>query len=165
MNKLLLSTLPLLFSLNLYAQKQIEIGKVQNDRYVITADTVLLRKALQSTLGDATEIRDMHIESIQKWHYLVARGIQKNYTKTIAIELFYNISTQTYFAVEGLAHKTCASAGCNECEPFKENGNIIGCHCKSEGSVSNECNFKTVVNSPFHYQLSRYMQMKKTFVK
>jgi hypothetical protein len=161
MNKLLLSSLILFFSLSLYAQKQIEIGKMRDGNYVITADTIVLRKALQSTLGDATEIKEMHIESVQKWHYLIASGVQRHYTKTIAVELFYDIATQTYFAMEGLAHKTCASAGCSSCEPFKENGNIVGCHCKTEGSISNECNFKTVKNSLFHYQMSRYLRMKK----
>ncbi len=143
------------------AQTPIEVGKAAGDKYVITADTVILRKALQGALGDGTQITAMHIESVNKWHYLVGTGVQKNYPKTIAVELSYNINTQTYFATEGLAHKTCASAGCDNCEPFKEKGNIIGCHCKTVGSVSNECNFKTVANSPFYKQLARYLKMKK----
>lgn len=145
----------------LMAQSPIEVGKAANGNYIITADTAILKKALQSTLADATVITEMHIESVGKWHYLIARGVQKTYSKTIAVELSYDINKQTYFAVDGLAHKTCASAGCTNCEPFKEKGNIIGCHCKEVNSVSNECNFKTVTNSPFYYQLGRYIKMKK----
>lgn len=144
------------------AQTPIEVGKAVNDKYVITADTMVLRKALQSTLADGTVITTMNIESVGKWHYLIGIGTQRTYSKTIAVELQYDISTRSYFAITGLAHKTCASAGCGQCEPFKEKGNIIGCHCKTVGSVSNECNFKTVPNSPFYQQFSRYLKMKKS---
>jgi hypothetical protein len=143
-----------------YAQNPIEIGKMVNGKYVITTDTLVLRKALQSTLSDGTILTEMHIESINKWHYLVATGRLRNYQKTIAVELTYNIATQTYYATEGLAHKTCASAGCVNCVPFKENGNIIGCHCIEAGTVSNECHFKTIAFSPFYRHLKRYLSMK-----
>jgi hypothetical protein len=156
---LLISLLSFCYCLK--AQSPIEVGKAVNNTYVITADTTILRKALQNSLTDGTVIRSMRIESVGKWHYLIGVGIQKNYSKTIAVELSYNINTQTYYAVDGLAHKTCASAGCSDCDLFKEKGNIIGCHCKTENSVSNECNFKTVTQSPFYYQYSRYLKMKK----
>lgn len=149
------------FAQFLMAQSPVEVGKAVNGNYIITADTSILRKALQSTLADATVITEMHIESVGKWHYLIGTGIQRTYSKTIAVELSYDINKQTYFAVEGLAHKTCASAGCTNCEPFKEKGNIIGCHCKEVSSVSNECNFKTIPQSPFYHQLGRYLRMKK----
>ncbi len=148
-------------SFTLFAQQSIEVGKALDNQYVITADTTVLRKALQQTLGDGTQISSMHIESVNKWHYLMGTGTQRGYSKTIAVELRYDINTRTYFAVDGLAHKTCASAGCNKCEPFTENGNIIGCRCKEAGTVSNECNFKTVAKSPFYQQLKRYKGMKK----
>lgn len=149
------------YSFTLIAQQPIEVGKAIDNQYVLTADTVVLRKALQQTLGDGTSIVSMHIESVGKWHYLIGTGTQRGYPKTIAAELTYDINTRTYFAVNGLAHKTCASAGCGSCVPFKENGNIIGCHCKEVGTISNECNFKTVTNSAFYEQLKRYKGMKK----
>jgi hypothetical protein len=148
-------------SLTIVAQQPIEVGKAIDNKYLLTADTVILRKALQQTLGDGTTITTMHIESVGKWHYLIGNGTQRGYSKTIAVELMYDINTRTYFAVAGLAHKTCASAGCASCVPFKENGNIIGCHCKEVGTVSNECNFKTITNSAFYEQLKRYKGMKK----
>jgi len=143
-----------------FAQKPIEIGKAMDAKYIITADTAILRKALQQLLADGTIITHIYIESEHKWHYLIGTGRQKNYTKTIAVELTYNIDTRTYFAVDGLAHKTCASAGCGVCEPFKENGNMIGCHCKEAGTVSNECNFKTEIGSKFYKQFVRQMAIK-----
>jgi hypothetical protein len=161
MNKVVLLVLSLCFSTLAQSQNPIEVGKVINGTYTITADTLVLRKAIQSTLSDGTVISEMHIESVNKWHYLVAKGTLKNYTKTIAIELTYTINTQTYYATDGLAHKTCASAGCAMCEPFKEKGNIIGCHCKTAGTVSNECNFKTTALSPFYRHLKRYLSMQK----
>jgi hypothetical protein len=138
----------------------IEIGKAQGSSYVITADTSLLRKAIQQTLADGTQIQTMHIESINQWHYLIAKGTQRNYFKTIAIELQYNINTRTYFAADGLGHKTCASAACGACVPFKENGKIVGCHCSEAKSVSNECTFKTEQVSGFYNQMKRYIKMK-----
>jgi hypothetical protein len=144
-----------------YAQASIEIGKAEGDQYVITADTALLRKALQQTLGDGTQIRSMHITSVNKWHYLVATGTQRNYTKTIAVELQYNIVNRTYMAAEGLGHKTCAAAACKDCSPFTENGQIIGCRCAESRTVSNECTFKSEQVSQFYNQLSRYLKMKK----
>lgn len=146
----------LLFSLIVCAQQPIEIGKVVNEQYVLTADTAILRKALQQTLADGTQITNMHIESVNQWHYLVGTGTIKNYSKTIAVELTYNMITRTFWIKPGMAHKTCASAGCGYCEPFKENGNIIGCHCKEQGTVSNECNFKIFPQSPFYDKLKRY---------
>lgn len=148
----------LLLSLFASAQQPLEIGKVIHEQYVITADTTFLRKALQQTLGDGTQISNMHIESVNQWHYLVGTGTLHNYAKTIAVELIYNIATRTFSVKPGMAHKTCASAGCGFCEPFKERGNIIGCHCKEQGTVSNECNFKVFPKSTFYTKLKRYIQ-------
>lgn len=160
MKKLLLTLLlsPLLSIV--YAQTSIEIGKVEDDEYTITADTALLRKALQQTLADGTVIQSMHIESVNQWHYLIATGTQRNYTKTIAVALQYNINTRTFLAADGMGHKTCASAACETCSPFKENGQIVGCHCQEIKSVSNECTFKTEQSSMFFTQLRRYIKMK-----
>jgi len=144
----------------IYAQTTIEIGKAQGNTYVITADTMLLRKAIQQTMADGTQIQSMHIESINQWHYLIAKGVQRGYFKTIAIQLQYNINTRTYLAAEGLGHKTCASAACESCSPFKENGQIIGCRCAEVKSVSNECTFKSEQVSAFFNQLKRYIKMK-----
>jgi hypothetical protein len=158
-------TLPLLllftsFITISYAQTSIEIGRSTGSSYVITADTPALRKALQQTLADGTIIQSMHIESINKWHYLVASGTQKKYYKTISVELTYDINTGTYSAIEGMGHRTCASAACETCTPFKENGQIIGCRCASVKSVSNECTFKAEQTSLFVSHLRRYLKLK-----
>lgn len=142
------------------AQQKIEIGKAINGVYQITADTTVLRKALQQTLRDGTQIDSMYIESVQQWHYLIGIGQLKGYRKLIAAQLVYDINTRTYYATEGLTHKTCASAGCTNCVPFKENGNIIGCNCKDQASVSNQCTFKTEANSLFYKQLIHYQSLK-----
>lgn len=147
------------FSAN--AQNPIPVAKAVNNSYEWLADTAALRKALQQTLGDGTQITSLSVLSQNKWHYLIGSGTQKNYPKLIAIELTYDIMTRTYAVKPGMAHKTCASAGCTTCEPFRENGNIIGCHCKDAGTVSNECNFKTVTNSPFYDQAKRYLKLPK----
>jgi|688.fasta_scaffold711988_2 hypothetical protein len=46
----------LIFSALAFAQQAIEIGKVCGEEYRITADTALLRKALQQTIFDDTQI-------------------------------------------------------------------------------------------------------------
>lgn len=147
-----------LFCMSASAQKPIEIGKVANETFTITADTAILRKALEQTLNDGTHINSMHIESENRWHYLVGNGILRNYSKTIAVELTYNINTRSFWLVPEMGHKTCAAAGCVTCAPFKENGKIIGCNCKEQGTVSNECNFKTVTPSPFYIKVNRYLK-------
>jgi hypothetical protein len=145
---------------NSFAQQKVEIGKAVNNQYEITADTTALRKALQQTLRDGTQIDTMYIESVQQWHYLIGKGKLKDYRKLIAVQLTYDINTRTYYAVDGMSHKTCASAGCKNCVPFKENGNIIGCNCKDQSSVSNQCTFKTEPNSLFYKQLVHYLKIK-----
>jgi hypothetical protein len=160
MKQLLLVLLLSPFITAIYAQSSIEIGKAQGNTYVITADTTLLRKAIQQTLADGTQIQTLHIESVNQWHYLVARGVQRGYFKTIAVQLQYNANTRTYSATDGLGHKTCASAACESCAPFKENGQIIGCRCADVKSVSNECTFKSEQVSAFYNQLKRYIKMK-----
>lgn len=147
-----------LFCFKTSAQKPIEIGKVINETLIVTADTLTLRKALEQTLNDGTLIHSMHIESENKWHYLVGNGTLRNYSKTIAIELSYNINTRSFWLVPEMGHKTCAAAGCVNCVTFKENGRIIGCHCREQGTVSNECTFKTVTPSPFYLKLKRYLK-------
>jgi hypothetical protein len=103
----------------------------------------------------------MHIESVNQWHYLIEKGRIKNYSKTIAVQLVYEMSSRTFCIKPGMAHKTCASAGCNNCQPFKEGGNIIGCHCLEEATVSNHCNFKNVAVSPFYEILKRSIKMSR----
>jgi hypothetical protein len=152
----------ILFPFICFAQSPpIEIGKSVNGVYLISADSSILFKAIRQTLKDGSVMTEMHIESKNKWHYLVASGTQKNYTKTIAVEIRYEPNNQTFYAIDGLAHKTCASAGCNDCELFKENGNIIGCLCEASGTVSNGCNFKVEPKSIFYYQLKHFLSLKK----
>lgn len=143
-----------------YAQSPIEIGKVENEKFMITADTLRLRKAIESVLNDGTHISSMHIESVNKWHYLIAEGKQSYYNKLIAIELNYNITSRTFWATENLGHKTCASAACYNCAAYKENGNIIGCHCIEQRTLSNECTYKHETKSTFYKQLTHYIKLK-----
>jgi hypothetical protein len=152
----------ILFPFICFAQSPpIEIGKSVNGGCLISADSSILFKAIRQTLKDGSVMTEMHIESNNKWHYLVASGMQKKYTKTIAIEIWYEPNNHTFYAIDGLAHKTCASAGCNDCKLFKENGNIIGCLCKSSGTVSNGCNYKVEPKSVFYYQLKHVLSLKK----
>lgn len=161
MKKHLLLFIISLFSLWALAQTPHIVGKAANGTYQLTADTSILRKALEKTLADGTKILSMNIESEGKWHYLVGTGINKGYRKYIAIELEYEMGTRNFVTSETLGHKTCASAGCDSCLLFKENGNIIGCHCTDKKTVSNECNFKKVTPSAFYYELHHYYTIKK----
>ena len=58
--------------------QQFEIGKATDNGYIITADTIVLVKAINSTLNDGTIIKKLHIESVGAYHYLVAEGTYKN---------------------------------------------------------------------------------------
>lgn len=145
----------------LKAQNPIEIGKVVNKQYTLTIDTTIARKALESVLNDGTMIRSMHIESINRWHYLIAEGMHAGHAKLIAIELSYNLATQSFWANEDAGHSTCAAASCNQCVPFKENGKIIGCHCIDKQTLSNECTYKYIAKSSFYKQLVHYRSVKK----
>ena len=139
--------------------QQFEIGKATDNGYIITADTIVLVKAINSTLNDGTIIKNLHIESVGAHHYLVAEGIYKNYSKLIAIVLNYNISTRTYFASQGNGYVTCASAACLQCSLFKENGRIVGCKCAEKSTISNQCNFTNKSTSAFYLNIIRARQM------
>jgi hypothetical protein len=139
--------------------QQVEIGKATNNGYIITADTIMLVKAINRTLNDGTIIHNLHIESVGAHHYLVAEGTYKNYSKLIAMVLNYNISTRTYFAIKGNGYVTCASAACLKCSLFKENGRIIGCKCAEKSTISNQCNFTNKPTSAFYLNIVRAKQM------
>jgi hypothetical protein len=139
--------------------QQFEIGKATDNGYIITADTIVLVKAINSTLNDGTIIKKLHIESVGAHHYLVAEGTYKNYSKFIAMVLNYNISTRTYYAIKGNGYVTCASAACQKCSLFKENGRIIGCMCAEKSTISNQCNFTNKPTSAFYLNIVRAKQM------
>jgi hypothetical protein len=160
MRNIYLVTLFLLSSFYSYSQNKIEIGKVAGNSYIITADTTVLRKALQRTLGDGTQIFTLHIESTNAYHYLVGTGIYKGHSKLIAAQLQYDIVTRSFFAVPLLPYVSCSSAACDNCHPFKENGKIIGCKCEEKSTVSNQCNFASVAQSSFYDNVKRYEEMK-----
>jgi hypothetical protein len=142
------------------AQQQIEVGRAVGSTYLITADTLLLTKALQRTLGDGALITKLHIESVNAFHYLVGEGTYKGYYKMIAASLSYDAPTRTWYA-RALSHVSCSSAACNRCTSFTEGGKIIGCKCVEQATVSNQCNFNRVEASPFFSNLARAIAMKK----
>lgn len=160
LKKILLSSALLYCGVVLHAQTKTEIGKAVQNNYLITADTAVLRKALQATLADGTVIQHMHIESQNQFHYLVGEGMYKNFRKMIAVSLQYDITTRTYYATKGLSHVTCTSAACNTCNAFKENGKIIGCHCTEKSTISNQCNFTFKETSLFYSTFLRMMSQK-----
>lgn len=139
--------------------QQFEIGKATDSGFNITADTVLLVKAINRTLNDGTIINNLRIESVGAHHYLIAEGTYKNYSKLIAFVLSYNISTRTYFAKQNDGYVTCASAACLQCSMFKENGRIIGCKCAEKSTISNQCNFTNKPTSIFYQNIIRAKQM------
>lgn len=139
--------------------QQFEIGKATDSGYYITADTVLLIKAINRTLNDGTVINNLRIESFGAHHYLIAEGAYKNYSKYIAFVLSYNITTRTYFAKQNDGYVTCASAACLHCSMFKENGRIVGCKCAEKSTISNQCNFTYKPTSAFYQNIIRAKQM------
>jgi hypothetical protein len=139
--------------------QQFEIGKATDSGYYITADTVLLIKAINRTLNDGTVINNLRIESFGAHHYLIAEGAYKNYSKYIAFVLSYNITTRTYFAKQNDGYVTCASAACLHCSMFKENGRIVGCKCAEKSTISNQCNFTYKPISAFYQNIIRAKQM------
>lgn len=144
----------IVLSIQVFAQ-QFEIGKANDRENILTADTALLIKAITRTLNDGTVIQRLHIESKNSYHYLVAEGVNKTMKKIAAFILSYNINGRTYFAEKDLGYYTCASAACNSCSLFKEDGKINGCKCAEKATVSNECNFTRVEQSAFYMNIIR----------
>lgn len=157
----MISTMLMLHSGEMLAQNKIEIGKANYNQYIITADTALLKKSMQIALGDGSIIERLQIESEGKFHYLVGTGTCKGYAKIMAVSLSYDIASRTWYAAKGNGHVTCASAACKDCKPFKENGQIIGCHCTDFGTVSNHCNFTKKEMSLFYSTYLRLLSQKK----
>lgn len=138
-----------LLSQALFAQQKVEIGQANNHGNIITADTSVLRKAIQRTLSDGTQIDSMYILSSGAFHYLVARGTQRNLNKTVALQLRYDIMKRVYYAQEGDGYVTCTNAACDSCTLFREKGSIVGCHCAQKYTISNQCNFTRKEQSVF----------------
>lgn len=155
----------LLLSPPLFGQNRIEIGRAIDNQYAISADTTILKKSLQITLADGTQIHQLHIDSEGKNHYLVGTGIYKGYKKIIAVTLNYDIMTRTWYAEKGNGHVTCASAACKDCKLFKENGQVIGCHCTDLGTVSNQCNFTKKELSLFYSNYTRLVTQQNQLLK
>jgi hypothetical protein len=147
-----------LCAMQLKAQ-QFEIGKASDKENTITADSLILAKAISRSLGDGTVITTLRIESKNSGHYLIAEGTYKNFKKIAAFELTYNINNRTYYAQKGNKHFTCASAACDSCSIFKENGKIVGCKCAEKSTISNQCNFTRFEESMFYMNLVRAKQM------
>jgi hypothetical protein len=161
MKKIYLVTFILFISSFIYAQDKIEIGKTIGNEYLISADTSILRKAMQRTLGDGTQFFEFRIESVNAFHYLIGVGMLKGHYKMMAAQLQYDMKTRSFFAAPLLPHVTCSSAACENCKPFKENGKIIGCKCEEKLTVSNQCNFNLVEQSLFYDNVKRYLEMKR----
>jgi hypothetical protein len=161
MKKIYLLTSLLFIIFYTHAQNKIEVGKAIGSEYIVTGDTAILRKALQRTLGDGTQLVSLRIESVNAFHYLIGTGIYKGHGKIIAAQLQYDILSRSFFAIPNLPHVTCSSAACDHCRPFKENGRIIGCKCEEKTTVSNQCNFSAAAQSLFYENIKRYEGMKK----
>lgn len=154
-------TLVFMFSLMVCKAQQQEIGKATDLGFVITADTSWLHKAISRTIPGGLEVTKMYIESVGAYHYLIAEGKYRNFNKTAAMVLKYDIMTRTYYAVNGNGYVTCTSAACSSCSLFKENGRIIGCKCAEKSTISNQCNFNQTENSLFFQNLVRAKMLKK----
>ncbi len=144
----------MLFLNNTQAQ-QVEIGKATDAGDVITADTALLNKAIGKTILGGLQVTGLRIESVGAFHYLVAEGIYRNFSKTAALVLRYDIRTRTYYAFSGDGYVTCTNAACSACSLFKERGKIVGCKCPEKSTISNQCNFTQVAKSSFYLNLTR----------
>ncbi len=156
--RMLVIVLALLYN-TLHAQ-QIEIGKATDNGFIITADTNVLKKAIQNTLHDGTIINELSIHSFGKFHYLIANGTYKQFNKTTGIKLVYDINTRTFFIKQQDGYITCTSAACNNCSLFKESGKIIGCKCAEKSTISNQCNYTNVEESSFYQNYIRAKQMR-----
>jgi hypothetical protein len=154
----------LLFGYYLCSAQQADkifIGNMHGDVPTITADTSKLSKALRRTLADGTVIQEIFIESAGGFHYLVGAGYKSNYKKIIAVQLGYDIASRTFFVGNKTTHITCASAACENCKTYKENGKIIACHCIEQNSASNHCNFNSKEQSDFFFHLQHFLHTKK----
>lgn len=147
-----------LTALQATAQQKVEVGKATDQANVLTADTSVLRKAIQRTLSDGTRIDSLYIISSGAFHYLVAVGNQRTFRKTVALQLRYDIMKRAYYAQEGDGYVTCTSAACDSCTLFRESGNIVGCHCAQKSTISNECNFTRIQQSAFCINMIRAKQ-------
>ncbi len=145
-----------LLVISVNAQSKFEVGRVISNKYVITTDTTILIKALQSTLGDGTSIRQVHIESENTHHYIVGEGIYRGYYKMIAVSLMYDIRSRTYYVIKGSGYVSCSAAACISCKRFTEKGKIIGCKCEEKSTISNQCNFTFKETSTFFGHLKRH---------
>ncbi|MES2691594.1 MAG: hypothetical protein V4658_14400 [Bacteroidota bacterium] len=154
MRFLFLVLIHVVLSTHIFAQ-QFEIGKANDHGNVLTADTVLLIKAITRTLNDGTVVSRLRIESKNSYHYLVMEGANKTMKKIAAFTLSYHISKRTYFAEKGLGYFTCTNAACADCSLFTEQGKINGCNCKEKATVSNQCNFTRVEQSLFYMNIIR----------
>lgn len=139
--------------------QQIEIGKATDDTFIITADTNILKKAIQNTLHDGTIVTDLSIHSFGKFHYLIANGTYQQFKKITGINLVYDIGSRTFYIKPQDGYITCTSAACNNCSLFKELGKIIGCKCAEKSTISNQCNYTNMVESTFYQNYIRAKQM------
>lgn len=144
--------------------QQIEIGQATDEAITITADTVILKKAIQNMLHDGTLIQQLSIQSFGKYHYLIAIGSYKQVKKIVGVKLVYDINNRLFYAKKSGGYITCTSAACFECSPFKESGQIIGCKCAEKSTISNQCNYTNVEEGTFYqnYVRSKQMSIKST---
>jgi hypothetical protein len=151
----------LFFPLSLLAQQPVEIGRINGTITHFSIDTVILLKALKKTCNDGTVLQQVLIESSGSYHYLVGKGIRGEKKRTIAVQLTYQMASRTFWANPELSHITCTAAACDDCEPYKEKGKILGCHCKALSTVSNQCDFDEIKQSSFFRDLTHFLSLKK----
>ena len=150
----------MLLFINSTPAQQLEIGKATDAGDVLTADTALLNKAINKTIPGGFHVISLRIESVGAFHYLVAEGTYRNFSKTAALVLRYDIRTRTYYAYSGDGYVTCTNAACSACSLFKERGKIVGCKCPEKSTISNQCNFTQAEKSSFYLNLTRMRKSK-----
>jgi hypothetical protein len=141
------------------AQAAIKVAYKEGNQIKLSIDSILLAKAFKQTLSDGSNITEVHIESVNQWHYLVGKAQHGTYPKLIAVSVSYNLNNRIFEVMPQAMHKICAAAACVDCSFFKENGNITGCKCADKKTVSNECTYKHTKEASFYYHLARVIKL------
>ncbi|NDC29798.1 MAG: hypothetical protein EBZ58_02420 [Bacteroidetes bacterium] len=150
----------LLFSVHLHAQKNIEIGQLENG--IISMKQNMLgpaTKALEWTFRDGTKVQELKIEQIGNGYFLIAVCNYMNYKRNAAINL--DVQGNLFVMNEDAMLKICSAVACQTCNFFVENNKIIACKCEQTGSISNHCHYKSSMASAFIQNLQRAMKMQE----
>lgn len=149
-----------LISVHLYAQKNIEIGQLENGIISIKQNMqVPIDKALEWTFRDGTKVQELKIEQIGNGYFLLAVCNYMNYKRNAAINL--DLQGNFFLLNEDAMLKICSAVACQTCNFFIENNKIIACKCEQTGSISNHCHYKSSMASTFIQNLQRAIKMQQ----